>query len=247
MAQNEDPLGIDWLPGRLVERMRARRGRLNAFDSLIARRTALVVIDLTILFAGDGPAAEPVVARINRLAEALRSAGGLVVWVRPSPAGYDALTEAVLGAGPAARYRAATDPGDPRAALHPGLTIGRDDLQAAKRGYSAFFPGASDLPERLAAAGIDTVLIAGAVSNVCCEASARDAFARGFRAVMLADANLGREDEHRAALAAIYRNFGDVRSVAEAIALLGASSGLGPRQGRERQGRDCAPAGDRGD
>jgi len=247
LGQNEDSLGIDWLPGRLVERMQARRGRLNAFDSLVARRTALVVIDLTVLFAGDDPAAGPVVARINRLAEALRNAGGLVAWVRPAPAGYDALAEAVLGADPAARYRRATDPGHPLAALHPGLTIGRDDLQAAKRGYSAFFPGASGLPERLGAAGIDTVLIAGAVSNVCCEASARDAFARGFRAVMLADANLGREDENRAALAAIYRNFGDVRSVTEAIALLGASSDPGSRQGRERDGCDCAPTGDQGD
>jgi hypothetical protein len=37
---------------------------------------------------------------------------------------------------------------------------------------------------------------------------------------MLADANIGSAVEHRAALAAIYRNFGDVRTVDEALALL---------------------------
>jgi hypothetical protein len=41
---------------------------------------------------------------------------------------------------------------------------------------------------------------------------------------MLADAMIGNAAEHRAALAAIYRNFGDVRTVEETIALFASSS-----------------------
>jgi nicotinamidase-related amidase len=53
---------------------------------------------------------------------------------------------------------------------------------------------------------------------------ARDAHSCGFRVVMLADAMIGNAAEHRAALAAIYRNFGDVRTVEETIALFASSS-----------------------
>ena len=152
--------------------------------------------------------------------EALRNAGGPVAWVRPGGAPHPDLARAVLGAGPAERYEAAARPGDPRGALDPRLRVLPADLQASKRGYSAFFPGACDLAEALRTKAVDTVLIAGALSHVCCEASARDAYAGGFRVIMLADANLGEDAEHRAALATIYRNFGDVRTVGEILMML---------------------------
>jgi nicotinamidase-related amidase len=61
--------------------------------------------------------------------------------------------------------------------------------------------------------GIDTVLITGVLTNICCESSARDAATLGFRVVMVADANAARSDEeHQSALYNILRNFGDVRT-----------------------------------
>jgi nicotinamidase-related amidase len=221
----------DWLPPKLVERMLGRRGRLHTFETLDPVCTALVVIDLTILFAGEAASAPAVIGNVNRLAVAVRGGGGLVAWVMPLAASYDDLAVAILGAGPAAHYRAATAAGDPRAALHPDLQPSAEDWWAWKSGYSAFWPGACDLRECLIARGIDTVLIAGAVSNVCCEASARDAHSCGFRVVMLADANIGKMDEHRAALAAVYRNFGDVRTVDETVALLASKRNAQPSEG----------------
>ncbi|MGL4966507.1 MAG: cysteine hydrolase family protein [Inquilinus sp.] len=221
----------DWLPPRLIERMTRRRGRLHAFETLVPHRTALVVIDLTVLFTIEPPRidavvdAETVVANVNRLAAALRAAGGTVAWTRPASDAVPPLLAEILGAGPAAHYRAGAAEGDPRAALHPGLEVRPGDLQGRKTLYSAFFPGACDLPGRLAERGIDTVLIAGAVTHVCCEASARDAYSCGFRTVLLADACLGTEPEHRVALASIYRNFGDVRTTAETIGLLQGGAG----------------------
>jgi len=220
MVTDQPRRGIDWLPASLVARMSGRRGRLNTFERLVPNRTALVVIDLVMLHAKDAQETLRVVDAVNHLATALRERGGTIAWIRPQSTPANALTAAVLGHEPASRYVAATKTGNPRAALHPKLRVEPQDLRFFKTGYSAFFPGACDLPETLQDRDINTVLIAGAVSNVCCDASARDAFTRGFQVVMLADACLGKAEEHRAALAAIYRNYGDVRTAQEAIALL---------------------------
>lgn len=67
------------------------------------------------------------------------------------------------------------------------------------------------------------MVIAGALTDVCCEASARDAFSCGFRVIMLCDACIGSSPEaHANALAAVFRNFGDVRTSEEVIELLSA-------------------------
>jgi ureidoacrylate peracid hydrolase len=42
--------------------------------------------------------------------------------------------------------------------------------------------------------GIDMVLVAGTVTNVCCECTARDAAMRNFKTIMIADANASRND-----------------------------------------------------
>ena len=69
--------------------------------------------------------------------------------------------------------------------------------------------------------GIDTVLIAGTVANVCCESTARDANAIGYRVIMVADANAAMRDRDlNATLHTIYRSFGDVRPTDEVLALL---------------------------
>ena len=69
--------------------------------------------------------------------------------------------------------------------------------------------------------GIDTVIIAGTLTNVCCEASARDAMMADFKTFMAADANAARSDaEHLASLATVIQFFGDVRSCDELIAML---------------------------
>ncbi len=200
--------------------MYLRRGRLNAFEAFDPLHTALVVVDLIQHFADDGSETLRIVENVNQLAAVLRCGGGTVGWVRPHPSTYTELLEAVIGAESASHHRAATTDGHSGSVLHPGLEVLPGDIHTYKTGYSAFFPGACDLAERLAARRVDTVLIAGAVSNVCCEASARDAFSRGYRVVMLADANLGRKAEHLAALASIYRNFGDVRTVEEIATLI---------------------------
>ncbi|WP_341353382.1 isochorismatase family cysteine hydrolase (plasmid) [Rhizobium sp. T1470] len=102
-----------------------------------------------------------------------------------------------------------------------GLSPQAEDLYFEKSTYSAFFPGSSELPSVLRSRGIDTIFITATLTNICCESSARDANASGFRVIFIADGTAARRDQdHNAALHNIYRTFGDVRPTNEAIALL---------------------------
>ena len=86
---------------------------------------------------------------------------------------------------------------------------------------SAFFPGKSKLQEQLHRLGVDTLLIAGAVTNICCESSARDAVELGYKVIMVSDVLCGHAHGlHEATLATFYRIFGDVRPASEVIDLL---------------------------
>ena len=99
-------------------------------------------------------------------------------------------------------------------------------MVAVKSGASAFFPGKCNLKEQLDARGVDTILIAGAVTNICCEPSARDAAELEYRVIMLSDALSGHAHGlHEATLATFYRIFGDVRPSDEVMQLLQRSRG----------------------
>ena len=81
------------------------------------------------------------------------------------------------------RRAAAMSEGTAGHALWPALEVHPQDVTVKKNRFSAFLPGASELPALLRAGGFDTVLITGTVTNVCCESSARgcddEQFSRG--------------------------------------------------------------------
>jgi ureidoacrylate peracid hydrolase len=219
------------LPEPLKESVRRRTGKEHPFDRIDGRRTALLVVDMQNYFCEPGqaceiPLAREIVPNINRLAAALRAAGGLVAWVQAtytrSGPGYWALFfDHMVSPELSAEILDGLTEGSPGHALWHELDVQPGDLRARKNRYSAFFPGASELPQLLRSRSIDTVLIAGTMTNVCCEASARDAMMDGFRTIVVSDANAARSDaEHTASLATILQFFGDVRSTDEVIGLL---------------------------
>ena len=90
-----------------------------------------------------------------------------------------------------------------------------------KRRYSAFLQGSSDIEAHLRGRGIDSVMVVGVATQVCCESTARDACMLNFKTLMISDACATDTDElHNASLNAFYQNFGDVQTVDEAIASL---------------------------
>lgn len=209
------------IPDQIVERVTARRGGEHCYADLDPTKTALVVIDLQHAFMNDAvghavcPAARDIVPAVNRLAAALREAGGGVFWVRMTHAArcLEDWSVAHEMSTPEMREKriAALSEGTLGWQLWPELDVRPEDEIVNKYRYSGFMPGTSQLPERLRARGFDTVLITGTVTNVCCESSARDANMTNFRTIMVSDGNAANSrDEHDASLTAFYNVFGDV-------------------------------------
>jgi nicotinamidase-related amidase len=205
-------------------RHEARRGRRHAFERLDPARTALVVVDMIPFFVDENPYCRGIIPNIAVLADALRSAGGVVAWVLPArSAEVSAVAEEFFGPATAARYNSSAGTGPLAGRLWPGFEVHAGDLLVEKSAASAFFPGRSPLPALLHGRGVDTVVVTGTVTNVCCESSARDASTLGYRVIMVADANAGQSDEsHNATLHTVYRTFGDVRPTHEVLDLIAA-------------------------
>lgn len=209
------------IPDEIVERVIARRGGEHCFADLDPARTALVVIDLQHAFMNEAvghavvPAARDIVPSVNRLAAAVREAGGGVFWIQMTHDArcLDEWSVAHEMASPEMREKriAALSEGTQGHQLWPGLDLRPEDEIVKKYRYSAFMPGTSELPGRLRVRGFNTVLITGTVTNVCCESSARDANMTNFRTIMVSDGNAAStQEEHDASLAAFYNVFGDV-------------------------------------
>ena len=87
-----------------------------------------------------------------------------------------------------------------------------------KSRFSPFIQGASNIEEILRPRGIDSLIVTGTATNMCCESAARDAMMRDYKVVMVADANGARyPEDHLAGLTSFYQSFGDVRTTDEVI------------------------------
>jgi ureidoacrylate peracid hydrolase len=214
----------------IVERVMQRRGRLHLFERLDPRRTALIVIDMQNAFVAKGapvevPAARDIVPTINRLAAELRKLRVPVIWVchQNDAGGRD--WERFFGSfvAPQNRGRAAQalTIGDPLQRLYPEMDVAPGDLATTKNRYSALIGQSSGLGSILKEHGIDTLLIAGTKTNVCCESTARDAMMLDYNVVMLSDCTAALSDEeHRATLENVIQQFGDVMTSDEVLRIL---------------------------
>ena len=211
----------------IIERVLARRGRLHLFDRLDAKRTALLVIDMQNAFVAPGapievPGARDIVPGINRLAVELRQRGVPVIWVVHENSGdWTNFFDVFVRPENRARAAQALSAGSEPQKLWAELSVAPGDLKVAKNRYSALIAGASDLGTLLKQRGIDTLLIAGTKTNVCCECTARDAMMLDYKVVLLCDCTAALSDEeHLATLENVIQQFGDVMTADDALALL---------------------------
>lgn len=207
------------------------RGKwLNSFGEIDPARTALVIVDMQGAFVAQGeifanPYAEAIIPNVNRLAAAMRAAGGTVIWTRQSVSGEAPLAMAPWQYDPSdERVRAAMDALTPGAASHdldPRMERLSTDLVLDKYRYSAFECPLGALEHRLEWHGIEMLLVAGTLTNVCCESTARDAYMRGFKVFFLSDATAAKcDEEQNAALLNLRLHFADVRDTAAVISML---------------------------
>lgn len=211
----------------IIDKILIRRGKLYAFDELLPASTALIVIDLGMgTGRDDGDRLNRVARNANSLALELRQYGGIVAWVTtPIKTATDNF-RAVFGKDLTARYEADGRSGKSKK-LWDELNVKSGDIHATKQTHSAFSPLGSELHTRLQAKGIDTLLIVGAVTNVCCEATARDGAELGYKVTMISDALIGwSEAQDQATFATFARCYGDVRPTGDAIRLIERSAAI---------------------
>ena len=212
-------------------RAKEGRGQLFAFDKVDPERTALVVVDMQNVFVAKGqvvevPEARDIVGNINELAAAFRGRGMPVVWLQQTydqdmDDGWNLWFDVMA---PGERKDAIVQNmsrGTEGHELYPELDVQEADIKVCKHQYSAFAPNSSMLDSILRKRGIDTIVIAGTLTNVCCESTARDAFFLNYRIVFLNDGTACLSDEeHNATLVSIHNFFGDVRSSSDVIQAL---------------------------
>lgn len=218
------------IPASVKDRVIRRQGKIASHDTIDAARTALVVVDMQNYFVAEGfplevPVARTIVPNINRLAHALRTAGGTVIWLQTSSAA------ALKHWGRHHNYMLTPERSKTRLAhldesaegfvLYPQLEALSTDLRVKKTTYSAFTPNASQINGALRRRGVESVLITGTATNVCCESTARDAMMHDYRVVMVSDGNASfTDEEHATTLNNFLMFFGDVLTTDEVIARL---------------------------
>jgi ureidoacrylate peracid hydrolase len=226
------------IPQSVVDRVIVRHGREHVYDDLDPKKTALVVVDMQNAFMLPGvahspcPMAEKIVPNINRLALAVRETGGTVVWIKTTFTdetlqSWSTLYN-MLGPKRSVKRAEALAAKSKGHELWPALDVQRQDLIVEKNRYSAFIQGSSKLADELRRRSLDTLLITGTVTNVCCESTARDAMMLNFKTAMITDGNAAMTDEdHNASLIAFYLIFGDIMSTDFAIACMKRNAGKG--------------------
>ena len=211
----------------IIERLTARRGRYHLYDTIDAQTSAFVVVDMQNAFCKAGapaevPASRGIVGNINRLAQSMRTAGSQIIWIvsafdsKGGRSDWENFFNNIVAADVRARTMAYMAPGAEGAELWHELDQHDDDMLVVKNRYNSLVPGASQLERILRSRGIETVVIGGTKTNICCETMARTAFDMDFNVVLVNDCCAALSDrEHVAALENVIQQFGDVLSANE--------------------------------
>ena len=216
------------IPDYVVERIMAKRGRLEVFDKFEALKTALLVIDMQNFYVAEVDTAISIVPNINRLAAACREKGAPVIWVimrcaenEGAPSQWQIYHKYFFTEAKGRNHLTKLSPGNEGYEIYSALEVEDDDRIVTKRRFSPFIVGASNLHDILQGLGIENLIVTGTATNMCSESTARDAMMLDYKVVMVEDANAARyDDDHLAGLTSFYQSFGDVRTADQTIEML---------------------------
>jgi len=220
----------------ILARTKTLRDNLHMFGTMDPSRTAHIIVDLQNGFMEPGatvelPVARDIVPNVNKISQAVRAAGGINVFIR-----Y--LIDEETLTNWSSWFRDFASPQRRQAmietfskdchgfALWPGLDVQSTDLIVDKTRFGAFVPGSSKLHEILQSRDIDTLIITGTATNVCCESTARDAMQMNYKIIFVADGNAAMTDaEHNATLNNMVNLFADVMTTSEVVGSLANAAG----------------------
>ena len=200
---------------------------------IIPEKTAMLVGDMQNDFVQEGapievPLARAMVPRLNRLLQACRAHTIPVIYIHHVIRGGDIDAGRLADHHPVIRNNQAIIAGTPNVEIYAGLKPHPGDLVVAKPRYSAFY--GTDLEAILRSQGIDTLIIGGTVTNVCCDSTTRDAFSRDYKVIFLSDGTATRdlpdlgfgpvpaEEIQRVVLTILAMNFAQVSSIDQVLA-----------------------------
>ena len=119
--------------------------------------------------------------------------------------------------------------GSETAKLHPGVDLENDDILLYKPRYGSFT--GTDLDLVLRSNGIDTIIITGICTNICCETTAREAAMRDYHVFFTSDGtetfplgDLSVEEIKKATLTTLGLAFAKIASVDSLIDLISRNS-----------------------
>ncbi|MDP2505867.1 cysteine hydrolase family protein [Oceanobacter sp. 3_MG-2023] len=192
------------------------------------RRTALIIVDMQKIFCEqDGalfvPSSRAIIAPIKRLSEYMRAAAMPVIYLRHVVRGDGSDTGRFRDLYPDADAQFARS--NPAIEVIDELQPQDGDIVVDKLFYSGFHN--TDLDMILRMKDIDTLIVCGTVTNVCCETTMRDGVHREYRMIALSDANaampypdmgfgeVSADEVQRIALTAMAYEFGEVTNTAD--------------------------------
>ncbi len=216
------------IPDYVIERIMAKRGKLEVFDRFEASKTAFLVIDMQNFYVAEVDTAISIVPNINRIAAACRARGAPVIWVimkcaekEGEPSQWPLYHRYFFTDAKGQNHLNKLSPGNTGYEIYPDLDVRDEDSVVTKRRFSPFVTGASELHDILQQMGVENLIVAGTATNMCSESTARDAMMLDYRVVMVEDANAARyDDDHLAGLTSFYQSFGDVKTTDDTIAML---------------------------
>lgn len=177
-----------------------------------ADKAALLVIDMLEEFRA---VAAPIIPKVRTVIDACRTASVPVIYTQHGH------TDPVHDGGMLSQWWGELIiKGTPEWEILPEVAPLPDELVVAKTRYSAFYR--TSLARTLRHLRIRDLLIAGVMSNLCCETTAREAFVRDFRVFFLADGTATEgEGYHHATLRNLAYGFAYLLTCDEAVGALG--------------------------
>jgi isochorismate hydrolase len=194
----------DTIDARAEAMLAEVRDRVRVRDiAFEPRQSALLILDVQRYFSDPGshafiPSLPPVISRILDLEAAYTSAGLPVILTRHVNTDEDA---GLLMTWWKDLIRAGTAHGE----IVPGL-VSPNSVVLEKTQYDAFH--GTDLERMLRESGVSQVVVAGVMTHLCCETTARSAFVSGFTVFLPVDATATyNEDFHFGSLLNLAHGF----------------------------------------
>lgn len=187
-------------------------------------RAALLVIDMQKDFVDEGAIMEVAMARhriptMRRVIDRCREAGVPVIYTRHVLSDRFEVSPLETAYQPKLKVTGMRE-GSAGIEIVPELAPQPNETVISKHRYDAFHNTQLEtLLRNIRGSGqVDTVIIIGTVTNICCESTARSAFMRDYKVAFISDANGGLDDaSHNATLEIISRVFGRVMTADELI------------------------------